>query len=95
MREGISGSPGSRSRFVWTGVILVIIGVSVVVLIGEWFAMYDACVANPTRDAGAPVGTLETYLGFMVLGVVLAVLGVVLALTNARGEPHRALIVWL
>jgi hypothetical protein len=65
MREDISGSSQLKSRFVWTGVLLVTIGLSVLGLVGEWFAMYGACVANPTRDAGAPVGTLETYFGLM------------------------------
>lgn len=96
MREGISNNPlGTKSRIVWSGAILVTLGLSILVLAGEWFAAFDACVANPTCNAGAPPSTLETYLALMVGGVALVVVGVTVALTRGRGLPRRALILWL
>ncbi|MGP8076952.1 MAG: hypothetical protein ACLP8Y_09570 [Thermoplasmata archaeon] len=80
---------------VWSGAILVTIGLSVLLLAGEWFAAFDACVANPTCNAGAPPATLEAYIGLMVVGVGLAVVGVTIALTRGRGLPKRAMILWL
>jgi len=95
MREGISNPSGTSSRIVWSGAILVTIGLSVLLLAGEWFSVYDACVANPTCNAAAPPAALEAYLGLMVAGVALAVLGVTIALARVRGDPRRAMIVWL
>jgi len=96
MREGISSHPsGTGSRIVWSGAILVTIGLSVLLLAGEWFAAFDACVANPTCNAGVPPSTLETYLALMVAGVALAVAGVMIALSRGRGVPRRAMILWL
>jgi len=97
MREGISNDHPSRtsSQIVWSGAILVTIGFSLVLLAGEWFAAFDACVANPTCNAGALPSTLETYLGFMVAGVALVVVGITIALTQGRGLPRRAMILWL
>jgi hypothetical protein len=84
MREGISNPSGTSSRVVWSGAILVTIGLSVLLLAGEWFAAFDACVANPTCNATAPPSTLETYLALMIVGVVLAVVGVTVALVGSR-----------
>ena len=88
--------PSARNpRIVWTGAILVTLGLSLLVLAGEWFATFDACVANPTCNAGVTPATMETYLGVMLAGVALAVLGVTIALTRPRGLPRRAMILWL
>jgi len=95
MREGISSPSKTSSRIVWSGAILVTIGLSVLLLAGEWFAAFDACVANPTCTAGASPSMLETYLAFMTAGVALAVVGVTVALTRGRGLPKRAMILWL
>ena len=95
MREGISNPSGTSSRVVWSGAILATIGLSVLLLAGEWFAAFDACVANPTCNSGVPASTLETYLALMVTGVALAVCGVTIAAVWGRGEPRRAMIVWL
>jgi len=95
MRDGISNSTGTSSQIVWTGAILVTIGLSVLLLAGEWFAAFDACVANPTCNAAAPPATLETYLALMVAGVALAVVGVTIALARGRGLPRRTMILWL
>jgi hypothetical protein len=59
MREGISDPSARNPRIVWTGAIRVPIGLSLLLFAGEWFATFDACVANPTCSAGAPAGTLE------------------------------------
>jgi hypothetical protein len=96
MREGISNKPsGTSSRIVWSGAILVTIGLSALLLAAEWFAAFDVCVANPTCTAGASPSTLETYLALMVTGVALAVVGVTIALTRGKGLPRRAMILWL
>ena len=96
MREGISSStPGRNPRIVWTGAILVIIGLSVLLAAGEWFATFDACVANPACNAGASPDTLEGYLALMVVGVALAVCGVVVSFYREKGLPRRAMILWL
>jgi hypothetical protein len=99
MREGISGSSptssGRNPRIVWTGAILVIIGLSVLLMVGEWFAAFDACVANPTCNAGASPDTLEGYLALMVVGVALAVVGVTITLVRRAGERRGAMILWL
>jgi len=73
----------------------VTIGLSLLLFAGEWFATFDACVANPTCNAGASPETMEAYLAIMVAGVALAVCGVVVALFRHNGLPRRAMIVWL
>ncbi|MGA7475938.1 MAG: hypothetical protein WBW47_01810 [Thermoplasmata archaeon] len=95
MREGISNTAGTSSRIVWSGAILVTIGLSVLLLAGEWFAAFDACVANPTCNAAAPPEILEGYFALMVAGVALAVVGVTIALARRRDLPRRAMILWL
>jgi hypothetical protein len=98
MREGISNqssSTGRNPRIVWTGAILVIIGLSVLLAAGEWFAAFDACVANPTCNASASPDTITTYLALMVAGVALAVCGVVVSFYREKGLPRRAMILWL
>jgi len=98
MREGISDNSsksGTSSRIVWSGAILVTIGLSVLLLAGEWFAGFDACVANPTCNPGASPSTLEIYLALMVVGVAFAVAGVTIALVRGRGQPPRAMIIWV
>jgi len=95
MREGISNPSGTNSRTVWSGAILVTIGLSVLLLAGEWFAAFDACVANPTCNGGGPPSTLETYLALMVAGIALAVAGFTVALCRRGNLPRRAMILWL
>ena len=95
MREGISDPSTRNPRIVWTGAILVTIGLSLLLFAGEWFATFDACVANPTCNAGASPDTIAGYLGLMVAGVALVVVGVTVALVRGRGLPRRALILWL
>ena len=51
--------PSRTRRLLWTGVILLVIGPSLVLVVGEWFTMLDACVANPTCTAGASAELLE------------------------------------
>jgi hypothetical protein len=95
MREGISDPSTRNLRIVWTGAILVTIGLSLLLFVAEWFATFDACVANPTCNAGASPDTITGYLGLMFAGVALAVCGVVVAFCRARGLPRRAMILWL
>jgi hypothetical protein len=91
-----TSDPSSRNpRIIWTGTILVTIGLSLLLFAGEWFATFDACVANPTCNAGASPGTMEGYLALMVVGVALAVGGVVVAFHREKGLPRRAMILWL
>jgi len=74
---------------------LVTIGLSLLLFAGEWFATFDACVANPTCNAGASPDTITGYLALMVAGDALAVVGVVIAFYRKPGEPRRAIILWL
>jgi hypothetical protein len=73
MRD-ISGN-ASRSRLHWTGAISFVIGLSLTLLVGEWFATFDACVANPLCGDAASPDTLADLLGLQVVGVALAVWG--------------------
>ena len=93
--HGISDPSIRNPQIVWTGAILVTIGLSLLLFACEWFATFDACVANPTCHAGAPPGSLEGYLTLMVAGVALAVVGMVIAFYRKPGEPRRAIILWL
>jgi hypothetical protein len=80
-----------RGNFgVWTGAVLLTIGLSVVVLDGEWFAAFDACLANPICVPPDSVSTLEGYLGLMIVGVALVVGGMVLLLVSWLGPANAA-----
>jgi hypothetical protein len=87
MREGIPNPSGTSSRIVWSGAILVSIGISILLLVGEWFAAFDACLANPTCVAPTSALTLESYLGLMIVGVSVTVIGVTIALVGLRTGP--------
>ena len=95
MREGISDPSARNPRIIWTGAILVVVGLSLLLFVGEWFATFDACVANPTCTAEASPDTITGYLALMVAGVALAVAGVVVAFYRKTGLPRRAMIFWL
>jgi hypothetical protein len=56
--HGVSDPSASDPRIVWTGAILVTIGLSLILFACEWLATYDACVGNPAYNAGAPTGTM-------------------------------------
>jgi hypothetical protein len=77
---------------IWTGAILLTIGLSLVLLVGEWFAAFDACLANPVCTPADSVSTLEGYLGLMIVGVALAVGGAVLLLVSWLGPARAAQI---
>jgi hypothetical protein len=64
-----------RARLLWTGAILLVIGLSLVLVVGEWFAMLDACVANPTCTAGVSADVLTSLLGLEVIAIGIAVVG--------------------
>jgi hypothetical protein len=36
-----------RPRVLWSGATLLAVGLSVLLLVCEWFAAFDACLANP------------------------------------------------
>jgi hypothetical protein len=93
--QGISDPSARNPGIVWTGAVFVTIGLALLLFAGEWFATFDACVANPTCNAGASPDTLEDYLALMVAGVALVVCGIVVVFYRKRGLPRRALILWL
>jgi hypothetical protein len=74
---------------IWTGAVLLIVGLSVVLLVGEWLAALDACLANPICAPPDSVSNLEIYLGLMIVGVALAVGGAMIVLLSWLG-PARA-----
>jgi hypothetical protein len=88
MREGISNSTGTIARIVWSAAVLVTIGLSILLTVLEWFATFDACVANPTCNPGAPTATLDVYLALIVIGVGLAVGGVTIVLGH-MSRPRK------
>jgi hypothetical protein len=87
MREGIRNQSGTRPRILWSGATLVTIGVSVLLLAGEWFAAFDACLANTSCVPPSSVSTLEWYLAMMVVGVAVTVGGAVSTLIGFRTGP--------
>jgi len=94
-KQSTSDLSAWNPRIVWSGAILVTIGLSLLLFAGEWFATFDACVANPTCTAGASPDTIASYLTLMVAGVALAVGGVVVAFNRKKGLPRRVMILWL
>jgi len=95
-KQSTPADPSTRNpRMVWTGAILLTIGLSLLLFAGEWFATFDACVANPTCTAGVPPSAIETYLALMVIGAALVVVGVTVAFYREKGLPRRAMILWL
>jgi hypothetical protein len=75
-----------RSHALWSGAILLAIGLSVLLLVGEWFVAFDACLANLACVAPGSLPTLEGFLGLLVAGVGLAVGGAMIALVSLCGE---------
>ena len=63
MRDGISNpssAPGRNPRIVWTGVILVIIGLSVVLAVGEWFAVFEQHMRENYSETSMPPSQRQT-----------------------------------
>ncbi|MFZ0892452.1 MAG: hypothetical protein WB778_06625 [Thermoplasmata archaeon] len=79
MREGIANQTRTRPRILWSGAILVTLGLSVLLAVGEWLAAFDACLANPDCVPADSVSTLEGYLAIMAIGVGVAVFGVLIS----------------
>jgi hypothetical protein len=75
---------------IWTGAVLLTIGLSVVLLVGEWFAAFDACLANPVCAAPGSPETLEGFLGLMIVGVAFTVGGTMLVLVSWLGAACAA-----
>ncbi len=82
-----------RPRVLWSGAILLAVGLSVLLLVDEWFAALDACLANPVCVTSGSLPTLEGFLGLLVAGVGLAVGGAMIALVGLRGSGLQPLIV--
>ena len=55
-----------------------------VLLVGEWFAAFDACLENPVCDPPGSLPTVEGYLGLMIAGVGIAVFGAMINLIGWR-----------
>ena len=82
-----------RPRVLWSGAILFAIGLSLLVLVGAWFAAFDACLANPACAPPGSVSTLEGFLSLMVVGIGVAVGGATIALVGLRGETGESFMV--
>jgi hypothetical protein len=83
------GDMPMRPRVLWSGAILLTIGLSVLLLVGEWFAAFDACLANPVCVPPDSLSPLEGMLALVVIGVGLAVGGAMLALVGLRDGSHN------
>jgi hypothetical protein len=90
MRESIWNQAGTRPRILWSGAILVSIGLSVLLLVGEWFAAFDSCLANPACIAPGSVATLEGLLALMVVGIGITIGGAIIALFGLQGAGASA-----
>jgi hypothetical protein len=90
MREGIGTQSSTRPRILWSGAILLSIGLSVLLLVGEWFAAFDACLANPVCIPPGSVSTLESFLALVLVGVGAAVGGAMIVLVGLQdaGPPR-------
>lgn len=67
--------PSRSCRLLWTGTLLLVIGLSLVLVIGEWFAGFDACLADAACPVGVPSDTLVDLLIVQVIGVATATAG--------------------
>jgi hypothetical protein len=83
MREGIRTQP-TGILSVWSGAILLAIGLSVLLLVGEWFAAVDACIANSACVPATSAASFEAFLGLMAVGVGVLVGGVTIILVQPR-----------
>jgi hypothetical protein len=85
-------TPLDRSRdrrLLWTGAILLVIGLSLMIVVGEWFAMLDACVAKPTCTTGASPDLVTTAQCAQFTGIGLAVAGAVVAGLRVESRAAR------
>ncbi len=89
MREGIWNQSRTRPRILWSGAILLTIGLSVLLLVGEWFGAFDACLANPACDPPGALSTLEGFLALIVVGVSLAVGGMLTVMIGWPDNGHE------
>ncbi len=87
MRESIWNRPGTSPRILASGAILVVIGLTVLLAVAEWFAAFDACLANPTCVAPASTATIEGFLALMGVGVGIVVSGAAIAAFALRPGP--------
>ncbi len=87
MREGSWNQPTTRPRILWSGAILVVIGLILMLSVAEWFAAFDARLANPTCKAPTSTATIDWFLGLMGVGVGIIVAGVAISLLGSRNGP--------
>ena len=86
MRDTSSDTSRDRPKL-WTGAILLVIGLSLVLIVSQWFAMFDACVANPTCHATGSADVDTGFLAVEVMGIIVSVVGTVCLSTCGRGRP--------
>jgi hypothetical protein len=72
------------TRLLATGTILLAIGLTLIAVIAEWFAAFDACLASASCVAPDSVPTLSGFLGLLALGVLLAVAGAIIVIVGFR-----------
>jgi uncharacterized protein (DUF2062 family) len=83
MREGIRTQPDGILS-VWSGAILLAIGLSLLLFVGEWFAAVDACIANPVCVPAVSAATFEAFLALMTLGMGVAIGGATILRSSRR-----------
>jgi hypothetical protein len=75
-----------RARVIWSGATLVAVGLSLLLLVAEWFSAFDACLANTACIAPGSLSTLEGSLALMAVGVAITVGGATVALIGLRAD---------
>ena len=64
-------------RLVATGAILLAVGLTLMAVVAEWFAAFDACLGSAGCVAPSSASTLGWFLGLLALGVLIAVVGTI------------------
>jgi hypothetical protein len=75
-------------RLLATGAILLAVGLTLVAVVAEWFAAFDACLASATCVAPDSLATLARFLGLLAVGVLVSVVGVVLVAVGLARRPE-------
>ena len=79
------------TRLLATGTILLAPGLTLVAVVAEWFAAFDACLASASCVAAGSASTLAWFLGLLAVGVLLSVAGAVttiIGFRKATNEPR-------
>jgi len=64
-------------RLLATGTILLAVGLTLAAVVAEWFAAFDACLASASCVAPGSAATLSWFLGLLVIGVLIAIVGII------------------